>query len=91
MHGRQRAPQQSRIPGRSRSLCFRSPGKTTPPRRGRLIDLPAKYALESHLVRIPYQSATQIAYYFIWNRANDNESFARLCAFVDEKIAALQD
>lgn len=57
-----------------------------------IIDLPAKYALESpHLVRVPYQSANQITYFFIWNRANDNESFAQFRTFVEEKIAALQD
>lgn len=42
-------------------------------------------------MRIPYQSANQITYYFIWNRANDNESFAQFRTFVEEKIAALQD
>lgn len=57
-----------------------------------IIDLPAKYALENpNLVRIPYRSAHRITYYFIWNRANDSEAFAQFRAFVDEKIAELQD
>lgn len=56
-----------------------------------IVNLPEGYALECpQLVRIPYRSANQITYYFIWNRANTNEAFARFRAFVDEKIAALQ-
>ena len=56
-----------------------------------IINLPKEYALESpHLVHIPYRSANQITYYFIWNRANTNEAFARFRAFAEEKIAELR-
>lgn len=55
-----------------------------------IIDLPVECGIESpELVRIPYVSNHRIDYYFVWNRANDNEAFKKFRAFVERKIDEL--
>lgn len=53
-----------------------------------IIDLPVESGIEDpNLVKIPYKSDHQISYYFVWNRANDNEAFDQFRAFIEQKIA----
>lgn len=55
-----------------------------------IIDLPVECGIESpELVRIPYVSNHRIDYYFVWNRANGNETFNRFREFVERKVSEL--